>query len=401
MPCLNEETSVGLCVQKAWEGIRLTGLKGEVIVSDNGSTDGSVAVARAAGARVIHQPLRGYGNAYLAGFAAARGSIIAMGDSDDSYDFTALPQLIGPLSEGYDYVLGSRLSGRIQPGAMPWTHRYIGNPILTRVLNILFKLRVSDAHSGFRVFTREALGRMQLQCEGMEFASEIVVKAARAELNITEVPITYHPRIGQSKLNSVIDGWRHLRFLLLLSPKFLFIVPGLAVFVAGLLGVFTSFGLSGKTSLIVFKVLFAFAVVIGMQLLVLGSAATARTVTMAFGIRNRLSDWVIEGRATKQGFAIGTAVFSVGFAMLLYRQFVGWGSIRGGGLSTSLFILSILLTTLGITLWFDAFFLGLFEAKNDHRQAFEFMTPEKEGRVVFLERRQQSRRRNDIELAPV
>ncbi len=219
MPCLNEEDSVGICIAMAWEGIHQTGLRGEVIVSDNGSTDASVAIAEAAGARVVHQPKRGYGNAYLKGFEAARGRMIAMGDSDASYDFAALPELVEPLEQGgYDYVLGSRLGGVIEKGAMPWSHRYIGNPVLTTVLNILFKLEVSDAHSGLRVFTRPALDRMGLQCEGMEFASEIVVKAARGNLRVTEVPITYHARIGESKLHSLRDGLRHLQFLFCSPP---------------------------------------------------------------------------------------------------------------------------------------------------------------------------------------
>ena len=206
-----------------------------MIVSDNGSTDRSVEIALAAGARVVHQSERGYGNAYLAGFDAARGSIIVMGDSDNSYDFSVLADLVAPIvDEGHDYVLGSRLEGQIERGAMPWSHRYIGNPVLTSFLNVLFKLRVSDAHSGFRVFTRDALGRMDLQCGGMELASEIVVKAAGANLSIAEVPITYHPRVGESKLNSIRDACRHIRFLLLSSPVFLFLIPGFLLVLAGL-----------------------------------------------------------------------------------------------------------------------------------------------------------------------
>ncbi len=390
MPCLNEEQSVGVCVKKALEGIRLTGLQGEVIVSDNGSVDRSVAVARAAGARVVHQPLRGYGNAYLAGFAIARGSIIAMGDSDDSYDFTALPELVAPLEDGYDYVLGSRLAGRITRGAMPWSHRYIGNPILTTFLNILFKLRVSDAHSGFRVFTREALDKMQLHTEGMEFASEIVVKAASAHLKVTEVPITYHPRIGESKLNSVSDGWRHLRFLLLLSPKFLFVVPGLALFVAGFLGIVSLFGVSGGTHLILSKALSAVAVVVGVQLLVLGCAATVRLANLTLDTSSKVCDWVTDGTAAKQGFASGTALFGAGIGLLLYGYLVGWGD--GNGAPSSLLILSLLLTTLGGFLWFDSFFLGLFETSSSPRRYFHLVTQEQ---VHFVERRQQKRRRDD------
>jgi len=392
MPCLNEEESVGICVEKAWEGIRRTGLRGEVIVSDNGSTDGSVAIARAAGARVVHQPLRGYGNAYLAGFSVARGSIIAMGDSDDSYDFTALPELVAPLLEGYDYVLGSRLAGRITRGAMPWSHRYIGNPILTTFLNILFKLRVSDAHSGFRVFTRDALDKMQLHTEGMEFASEIVVKAASAKLRVAEVPITYNPRIGESKLNSLSDGWRHLRFLLLLSPKHLFVIPGFAFLAAGFIGSLSFFGVSGGTDVTVAKVLFAFAVIVGVQLLVLGSAATVRLQHLTSDKSTRFTDWVTDGKAAKQGFATGTLLFGAGIGLLLYGWAVGWGA--GNGVPTSLLILSLLMVTLGGILWFDAFFLGLFESKRTPRHALHLVAQNPDD---FVERRQRGRRRSDVE----
>jgi hypothetical protein len=394
MPCLNEEESVGICVEKAWEGIRRTGLRGEVIVSDNGSIDNSVAVARAAGARVVHQPLRGYGNAYLAGFSVARGSMIAMGDSDDSYDFTALPELIAPLQEGgYDYVLGSRLSGEITPGAMSWSHRWIGNPVLTTFLNVLFKLRVSDAHSGFRVFTREALDRMQLQTEGMEFASEIVVKAASAKLRVAEVPITYTPRIGESKLNSLSDGWRHLRFLLLLSPKYLFVIPGVAFLLAGLLGTTSFFGVSGGTDVTVPKVLFAFGVVVGVQLLVLGSAATVRLQHLTSGKPTKLTDWVTSGKGAKQGFATGTALFVAGIGFVLYDYIVGFGT--GNGVPTSLLILSLLMVALGGILWFDAFFLGLFESNRSPRHSFQLVTQNPDG---FVERRQRGRRQSDVEI---
>ena len=187
-----------------------------------------------------------------------------MGDSDDSYDFTVLPDLIAPIIEhGQDYVLGSRLTGEMEQGAMPWSHRWIGNPMLTTFLNMLFKLRVSDAHSGYRVFTREALERMDLQCEGMEFASEIVVKAAGAKLSVTEVPINYHARIGESKLNSISDAWRHIRFLLLSSPAYLFLVPGAVLLAVGLIGSLALFGVTGGMSLIVSKALLGLAVLCG------------------------------------------------------------------------------------------------------------------------------------------
>jgi glycosyltransferase involved in cell wall biosynthesis len=214
MPCLDEQDSIGWCVRRAWRGIERAGLRGEVVVCDNGSVDRSVELARGAGARVVHEGRRGYGRAYLTGIEASVGRIVVIGDSDYSYDFFELHRLIGPLFEGYDYVLGSRFEGTILPGAMPFLNRYLGNPVLTGLLNRLFGLQTSDAHSGMRAFTRDAFERMGLGCEGMEFASEIVIAAARARLRVTEVPITYHPRLGHSKLRRWRDGTRHVRFML-------------------------------------------------------------------------------------------------------------------------------------------------------------------------------------------
>lgn len=213
MPCLNEEKAIAQCIAWAREGLDRAGLSGEIIVADNGSTDRSVEIACAAGARIVHQPHRGYGNAYHKGFAASTGTFIVMGDADATYDFRDIDRLIAPLRGGYDYVLGSRFRGTILAGAMPWTHRYVGNPLLTFVLNALYGLKSSDAHSGLRAFTRDAYLRMGLTSPGMEFASELVIKAAQNKLRVAEVPITYYPRAGASKLNALRDGWRHLRFM--------------------------------------------------------------------------------------------------------------------------------------------------------------------------------------------
>ncbi len=214
MPCLNEEVSIAWCVQRAWRGIERSGLGGEVVVCDNGSVDRSVELALGEGARVVREGRRGYGRAYLTGIEASVGRIVVIGDSDYSYDFFELHRLVGPLLEGYDYVLGSRFAGTILPGAMPFLNRYVGNPVLTGLLNRLFGLETSDAHSGMRAFTRDAFERMGLQCDGMEFASEIVIAAARTGLRVTEVPITYHPRLGETKLRRWRDGARHVRFML-------------------------------------------------------------------------------------------------------------------------------------------------------------------------------------------
>ena len=234
MPCLNEAETVAICVTKARAWLQSTGTNGEVLVVDNGSTDGSAALATAAGAQVVHERRRGYGNAYLRGFAEARGEIIVMGDADDTYDFSRLDELLKPLGDGFDMVLGNRFTGGITAGAMPWAHRYIGSPIINLIIRRFIGLRVGDSQSGFRAFTRDAYERMKLRSGGMELASEMIVNAAREGLQVTEVPAPYSVRLGESKLNTVRDGWRHLRFLLVSAPNFLFVLPGLALVGMGL-----------------------------------------------------------------------------------------------------------------------------------------------------------------------
>ena len=368
MPCLNEEESVGICVTKALEGIRRSGHTGEVVVVDNGSSDDSVQVAAGAGARVVHQPERGYGNAYRKGFAAAKGRLIVMGDSDDTYDFTELPTLVTPLTTGQaDYVLGSRFGGEILKGAMTWSHRYVGNPILTGVLNRFFGLKSSDAHSGMRAFTKEALDRMALCCEGMEFASEIVVKAARANLRVAEVPITYHPRIGESKLNGVRDAWRHLRFMLILAPTYLFILPGLTLFVLGLVG--QSVLLPGPLQIgdrvlyVHFSILFTLLTLVGSQAVVFGVFARAYSKSVGFESPSRLSDWVERDFSLERGLITGVLFFVVGFGMDL-AVLVEWISRSLGAIDAvrpALFAMTFIV--LGIQMIFASFFLSIFRIK--------------------------------------
>jgi glycosyltransferase involved in cell wall biosynthesis len=200
------------------------GIAGEVVVADNNSDDGSPELAAAAGARVVHETRRGYGSAYLAGFAAARGEYIVMGDADLTYDFGEIPRFVALLDDGAQLVMGDRMDN-IHPGAMPWLHRYVGNPILTGILNLFFRTGVSDAHCGMRGFRRDILPILDLRTTGMEFASEMVIRASKEKLDIREFPIEYHPRGGESKLSSFRDGWRHLRFLLVHSPTHLFVIP--------------------------------------------------------------------------------------------------------------------------------------------------------------------------------
>ncbi len=221
MPCLNENATIGTCVSKALQAIRKLNLSGEVIVGDNGSTDGSQEIAVACGARVISVTNRGYGAALQGAIAAARGRFVLMGDSDDSHDFAQLDVFLSKLHEGYDLVVGNRFSGRIQPGAMPLLHRYVGNPVLSGIGRLLFKSPIGDFHCGLRAFRRRSIEELRLQMLGMEFASEMVVKATLSGLRLTEIPTTLSPsgRKRGSYVRTWRDGWRHLSFLLLNSPK--------------------------------------------------------------------------------------------------------------------------------------------------------------------------------------
>jgi len=291
MPCLNEEETIGICIKKAKAALKEMGVRGEIIVADNGSTDASVEIAQSLGAKVVHQPIRGYGAAYLAGISAAKGKYIVIGDSDDTYDFSEIEKFVQPLKDGSDLVMGSRFSGEILSGAMPWLHQYIGNPVLTGILNILFKASVSDAHCGMRAFTKEAYEKMNLQTTGMEFASEIVIKAAKAGLKITEVPITYYPRKGESKLNSFRDGWRHLRFMLLYSPTYLFLIPGFILFLIGFIGTLLilpgPFKIGGHAYDVHVMTVTSLFTILGFQVVLLG--LYARTYALLSGLEKR--DW--------------------------------------------------------------------------------------------------------------
>jgi glycosyltransferase involved in cell wall biosynthesis len=242
IPCLNEEASVGQVVDDAWAGIEASGRSGEVIVVDNGSTDRSAEIAAEHGARIVFESRRGYGSAYLAGLASARGRSVVMADADGTYPLRKLGPFVDALEAESDLVLGSRFAGTIHRGAMPWHHRWLGNPLLTGMLNLLFGGSVSDAHCGMRAVRRDALPVLDLHSTGMEFASEMVFKAFRRNLRVTEIPIDYYPRAGESKLQSFSDAWRHVRFMLLYSPSWLYLGPGGVMLIIGLAGMLTLVG---------------------------------------------------------------------------------------------------------------------------------------------------------------
>lgn len=242
MPCLNEHETVGTCVRKALRALAQAEIRGEVIIADNGSDDGSIAIAESAGARVVPVPFRGYGNALMGGICAARGRYIVMGDADDSYDFSELPKFVAELRNGCDIVQGCRLpwgGGTVQPGAMPWSHRYVGNPLFSRMARVMFGAPIHDVYCGMRGFTRALFDRLELRCTGMEFATEMIVKASLFGERIREVPITLWPdgrRTRRPHLRTFRDGWRTLRFFLIFCPRWLFWYPGWILIMLGLLG---------------------------------------------------------------------------------------------------------------------------------------------------------------------
>ena len=372
MPCLNEQETLGTCIQKAQCTLRDLGIQGEVIVADNGSTDASVAIAKDTGARVVYQSLRGYGAAYLAGIAAAEGQYIVIGDSDDTYDFTDLERFITPLRNGCDFVIGNRLKGEILPRAMPALHRYIGNPVLTGILNLLFRSGVSDAHCGMRSFTREAYQQMKLQTTGMEFASEMVIKATKSHLKITEVPITYSPRKGESKLNSFRDGWRHLRFMLMLSPTYLFLIPGILLLLMGLIG--TVALLPGPLQIgtraydIHVMVLACLLCILGYQVLLLGLSARTVSVTRGFSNSDPLIQFVYRHFTLEKGLLLGGVIFVVGF---LIDGWIAYSWVKSGfgelqKVRPALF--ALLLMLLGTQTVFSAFFLSMLGIPTQKKQ---------------------------------
>jgi glycosyltransferase involved in cell wall biosynthesis len=361
IPCLDEAETIATCIAKARRSMERDGLVGEVVVVDNGSSDGSDLIAAEAGARVIQEQRRGYGNAYLAGFAAARGRYIVMADGDDTYDFDLVGKFVKPLIDGADLVMGSRLRGHIHKGAMPALHRYVGNPVLTRILNMMYGSDVSDAHCGMRAFRREALDRLDLRMPGMEFASEMVIRASKAGLRIEEIPIEYHPRVGESKLNSFRDGWRHLRFLLVHSPTHLFLVPGLVLFAIGVLGMLTvlaDLNFFGRQWDLHGMIAASMLAIAGAQVVGLGLVARAYSVHH-LGDSDRMFERYDGRLRLEHGLLAGAAVLVAGLVIALAVLFT-WIDRGFGALGEEqLAVLSLTLIVVGMQVIFTSFLLSI------------------------------------------
>jgi glycosyltransferase involved in cell wall biosynthesis len=368
MPCLNEAETIEICVKKAMGFLESRGIRGEVVVADNGSTDGSQALAQACGARIVPIPRRGYGAALLGGIVAARGTFVIMADADDSYDFNALDPFMEELRGGSELVMGNRFRGGVKPNAMPPLHRYLGNPVLTGIGRLFFSSPCGDFHCGLRGFKREAILTLGLSSPGMEFASEMVVKATLRKLRIAEVPTTLSPD-GRSRaphLRSWRDGWRHLRFLLLFSPVWLFFYPGLALLLLGTIsmawllpGQRSAGGVTFDVNTLVFA---AAAVVCGFQAIVFYMFAKTYAIQSGLLPADPLVSRLRQGLRLEVGLIAGAIAFALGLLLAAYA--VGfWGIQSFGHLdpqrSLRIVIPSAALLTLGLQIMFSSCLLSI------------------------------------------
>jgi glycosyltransferase involved in cell wall biosynthesis len=379
MPCLNEAETLRNCIEKAQRAAAPLGLEFEVVIADNGSTDGSVEIAERCGARVVHVKEKGYGSALSGGIRAARGKWIIMGDADDSYDFSRIAPFVETLSQGFDLVVGCRMprgGGAIDPGAMPWKHKWLGNPALSLIGRIFFRCPINDFHCGLRAFTRQSFEKMELQTTGMEFASEMVIKATMKNLKIGEVPITLH-KDGRSRpphLRSWRDGWRHLRFMLLFSPRWLFLLPGLVLATIGLVGMlllsYSQFGLGGLTLDAGTMAVTSLAMLVGLQLIAF--ACFTKVFAIAEGLLPNDPSFAKLFRFVnlERGVTAGILIFLVG-CFLLMRALLIWKGAGFGEISYSenlrRVIPAVTLIATGIQVVFSSFFLSVLGLRTGHR----------------------------------
>lgn len=375
MPCLNEAETLAVCIEKALNGIKSAGIPGEVIVADNGSTDGSIEIAAKHGARVVHVAAKGYGNALRGGIEAAKGRWIMMGDADDSYDFGEAARFVERLREGNDLVMGCRLpagGGTIKPGAMPWKNRWIGNPSLSFLGRLFFKTPVRDFHCGLRAFSKDAYNRMELKTTGMEFASEMVMKASLRSMRISEAPITLHPD-GRSRpphLRPWRDGWRHLRFMLIYSPRWLFLVPGLVLATVGALAgaiIFLAPRHLGGIEFDAGSLLVAcMGAIVGVQLIAFAGFTKAFAIAEGLLPDDPKFAYALRFITLERGLIMGLLVCLAGAAMLGWSIYL-WSQVNFGSLpypeNLRRIILAVALIVIGLQVVFSSFFLGVLGLK--------------------------------------
>ncbi len=364
MPCLNEAETLETCIKKAQRYLHTHNILGEIIIADNGSNDGSQEIAKQAGARVIDILEKGYGSALRGGIIAAKAQYIIMGDADDSYDFTNLTPFVEKLRQGYDLVMGNRFKGGIEPGAMPPLHKYLGNPVLTWIGKLFFSSSCSDFHCGLRGFRKDAISRLNLATTGMEFASEMVVKASLYKLRVTEVPTTLSPdgRSRSPHLRSWRDGWRHLRFLLLYSPRWLFLYPGLLLIVIGLISTF--WFISGTR---VHTLLYSgTAIIIGFQTVIFAIFTKAFATSQGLIPEDKRLRKLFRYFNLEIGLIIGGVLLLIGFLASLYA-FLIWEKALFGALEPvkimRIIIPAVTCLAVGFQIIFSSFFLSILELK--------------------------------------
>jgi glycosyltransferase involved in cell wall biosynthesis len=367
MPCLNEAETIGVCVEKAVNCFAALGVRGEVVVADNGSDDGSAAIAESLGARVVREPAKGYGAALKAAVKSSRGKYCIMADSDDSYDWSSMGPFIEKLRQGFDVVMGTRLRGTIMPGAMPPLHRFFGNPLLSGLTNLFFRTGVSDAYCGMRGFSREAYERMDLRSSGMEFAIEMVVKANNKKMTMTEVPVTLHMD-GRSRpphLRSFRDGWRTLRLLLLYAPDYLYVIPGVFCFVIGVL--LQALLLRGPVQVggfymgVHWLALGCLMSLTGFQILSLGAFAKAFAMNESFEMSGLVFGRLMNWFTLEAGLLVGAILVWIG--LLADLAILATWLVRGKGPlgSTHAVFVATTVIALGIQVVFSSFLLGMFK----------------------------------------
>ena len=359
LPALDEERTIGECITKIQKVFHDNEINGEIIVADS-STDRTPEIAASLGAKVFHAEKSGYGNAYLTGFKRARGRYIVMGDADNTYDFLEIPKLLAPLKNGADFVIGSRFKGTIHKGSMDGLHRYIGNPVLTWMLNFIFHTHYSDTHSGFRAITHEALDRLPLTTGGMEFASEMLVMASKERLHIEEVPISYYPRQTPSKLHSFADGWRHIRFVLLMKPLPFIAVPGFLFTLVGiLLMVFFSIKGDIESSHLHTFILGAILVIGGIQVVLSGFLMKTYSVIHGYEKKQGFIETLMKYHSLEIFLILGFFLISVGILLGL-NIFLQWISTNFGLISEiSTAILSLVFIVSGIQIFLFAVFQSM------------------------------------------
>lgn len=373
IPCLNEEQSLGICITKAKAAFKERGIRGEVVVGDNGSTDRSIEIAQSLGARVVHQPVKGYGAAIQAAVSAAHGKYLIMADADDSYDWGAIDGFIDVLEDGADMVMGNRFAGGIEPGAMPPLHRLVGNPVLSGIGRVLHRSSIRDFHCGMRAFTREAFDRIGARSPGMEFASEMVINANRAKLTIREVPIKLYPdkRGRPPHLRSFRDGWRHLSLIIAHAPDFLYLAPGLALLILGVVGLAALSGgpiyVAGQYFGIHWVALSTMSTLIGLSAILLGAIAKVAIATYHPAVAGKMVPWLLRSRPVEWLVFIGAALALAGFAGDLYVAF-RWVVI-GGAMEQSVHLVFVITTVCvaGVTMALSGFVLKLLLDNLSHR----------------------------------